>query len=122
MRTQHVNNAVYLSYVEDCGFQRLKHFQWPLQRMLDEGHALLFRKRHIQYVQPALFDDEIEVATYVYDVKRASALRYYSITRVSDGALLAQVNSRGVWVDLKTGLPVRFPEQFLADFAANIVP
>ena len=120
-QAQHVNNAAYLSYVEDCGFQLLKHFKWPMQRMMDEGHAILIRKQHLHYVQPALFDDEIEVASYVYDVKRASAMRYYAITRVSDGALLAQVNSLGVWVDLKTGLPARFPKQFLADFAANAV-
>ena len=118
-QAQHVNNAVYLSYAEDCAFQLVKHFQWPAQRMRDEGFAILFRKHQIQYVQPALFDDEIEVASYVYDVKRASAMRYYSLTRVSDGALLAQVNSLGVWVDLKTGRPARFPDRFLADFAAN---
>jgi acyl-CoA thioester hydrolase len=87
--------------------------------MMDEGRAILIRKNQIQYVQPALYDDEIEIASYVYDVKRTSALRYYSITRVSDGALLAQVNSLGVWVDLKTGQPARFPDQFLADFALN---
>jgi acyl-CoA thioester hydrolase len=120
-QAQHVNNAVYLSYVEDCSFQLVKHFKWPEERMRDEGFAILIRKHHIQYLQPALLDDEIEVASYVYDVKRASAMRYYSITRVSDGALLAQVNSLGVWVNLKTGLPARFPEQFLVDFAANAV-
>ncbi len=120
-QAQHVNNAVYLSYVEDCGFQLLKHFRWPMQRMMEESRAILIRKHQIQYLQPALFDDEIEVASYVYDVKRASAMRYYSITRVSDDALLAQVNSLGVWVDLKTGQPARFPDQFLADFAANAV-
>jgi acyl-CoA thioesterase FadM len=52
-------------------------------------------------------------------VKRASAMRYYAITRMSDGALLAQVNSLGVWVNLATGLPARFPDQFLTDFAPN---
>jgi len=77
---------VYLSYVEDCGLQLVKHFKWPAQRMRDAGCAILIRKHHIQYVQPALLDDEIEVALYVYGVKRASAMRYYSITRVSDGA------------------------------------
>lgn len=118
-QAQHVNNAVYLSYVEDCGFQLVKHFKWSMQRMRAEGFAILIRKHQIQYVQPALFDDEIEVASYVYDVKRASAMRYYAVTRVSDGALLAQVNSLGVWVNLKTGLPARFPDQFLTDFAPN---
>jgi acyl-CoA thioesterase FadM len=71
-------------------------------------------------LQPALFDDEIEVSSYAYDVQRASATRYYAITRVGDGALLAQVNSLGVWVDLKTGQPARFPGQFLGDFAPNV--
>ena len=118
-QAQHVNNAVYVSYAEDCAFQLVKHFKWPVQRMRDAGFAILIRKHHIQYMQPALFDDEIEVSSYVYDVKRASALRYYSIKRVGDEALLAQVNSLGVWVDLKSGLPARFPEQFLADFALN---
>ncbi len=120
-QAQHVNNAVYLSYVEDCGFQLVKHFKWPEQRMREAGCAILIRKHHIQYVQPALLDDEIEISSYVYDVKRASATRYYAITRVSDGALLAQVNSLGVWVNLNSGLPARWPEQFLADFAANSV-
>jgi len=120
-QAQHVNNAVYLSYVEDCSFQLMKHFRWPLQRMRAEDCAILIRKQHIQYLQPALFDDEIEVRSYVYGVQRASAMRYYSITRVSDGALLAQVNSLGVWVDLKTGMPRRFPDQFLADIAPNAV-
>ncbi len=90
-----------------------------MQRMMDDGRAILIRKHQIQYLQPALFDDEIEIASYVYDVERTSAMRYYSITRVSDGALLAQVNSLGVWVDLTTGSPARFPEQFLVDFASN---
>jgi acyl-CoA thioester hydrolase len=120
-QAQHVNNAVYLQYAEECGFQLLKHFQWPMQSMRDKGHAILIRKHHIQYVQPALYDDEIEIASYVYDVKRASAIRYYSITRMSDGALLAQVNSLGVWVNLETGQPERFPNEFLTDFAANAV-
>jgi acyl-CoA thioester hydrolase len=118
-QAQHVNNAVYVSYIEDCGFQLVKHFNWSQQRMRDEGFAILIRKHHVQYVQPALLDDELEISSYVYDVRRASATRYYAIKRVSDGALLAQVNSLGVWVNLKTGTPARWPEQFLADFAPN---
>lgn len=118
---QHVNNAVYLAYVEECGFQLLKYFKWPMQRMRDENHAILIRKHHIQYVQPALYDEEVEIASYVYDVKRVSAMRYYAITRVSDGALLAQVNSLGVWVNLNTGQPERFSEQFILDLAPNSV-
>ncbi len=90
--------------------------------MREAGFAIFIRKHQIQYVQQALFDEEIEVASYAFDVKRATAMRYYAITRVSDGALLAQVQSVGVWVDLKTGRPIRIPDPFRADFAPNLVP
>jgi acyl-CoA thioester hydrolase len=117
---QHVNNAVYLSYIEDCGMELLKAFGWPVTRMNDEGFGIIIRKHHIQYLQPGVYDDEIDIATWAYDVKRVSGTRYYAITRASDGALLAQVNSVGVWVDLKTGQPIRVPSQFRSDFRPNI--
>ncbi len=88
--------------------------------MRDEGFAIFIRTHRIQYLQQALLDDEVEIASYAYAVKRATATRYYAMTRVTDGALLAQVNSVGVWVDLKTGQPIRIPDQFRADFAPNL--
>ncbi len=119
-QAQHVNNAVYLSYVEDCGMEVLKAFHWPVTRMIAEGFAILVRRQHIQYVRPALYDDELELTTWAYAMQRATATRHYTIMRVSDGALLAQVNSMCVWVDLKTHQPIRIPAQFKADFLPNL--
>jgi acyl-CoA thioester hydrolase len=117
----HVNNTVYLSYVEDCGMQVLKAFGWPVQRMTREGFAIVVRRHHIQYLQPAVLDDELEVATWAYGMKRATATRHYTIARVSDGAVIARVNSLCVWIDLATGQPIRVPPHFKADFTPNIV-
>jgi acyl-CoA thioester hydrolase len=116
----HVNNAVYLRYVENCSMAVIAAHGWPVQRMTAEGFAILLRRHQIQYLQPALLDDELEVATWVSEVKRVTALRHYTITRVRDGALLARVNTLGVWVNLATGQPMRPPASFLADFAPNI--
>ena len=51
------------------------------------------------------------------EVKRATAVRHYTITRVSDGMLMARAYTLYVWVDLSTGQPIRIPSRFLADFA-----
>jgi acyl-CoA thioester hydrolase len=115
---QHVNNAVYLAYVEDCGVQVAAAYGWPLARMQAEGFAIVARRHQIEYRQPAVLDDELELATWVSDVKRASAVRHYTITR--DSTLLAQARTRWVWADAKTGRPVRIPDAFLADFTPNI--
>jgi acyl-CoA thioester hydrolase len=117
----HVNNAVYMNYVTECGMKVLAAHGWPWQRMQAEGFGIYLRESRILYLRPALLDDELEIATWASDVRRATAQRHYTIRRAADGALLAQAHTYSVWVDLKSGQPIRIPKDFLADFASNIV-
>ena len=118
---QIVNNPVYLDYIEDCGMQVIAAHGWPVDRMTSAGFAIILRRHQIEYLQPARRDDELEIATWASDVKRSSATRHYTISRVSDGALLAQIHTLGVWIDLATGRPIRIPADFIQNFAPNIV-
>jgi len=117
---QHVNNAVYLDYVNECGLQVCTAHGWPWQRMVEEGFAVYLRQARLQYLQPAVLGDELEISTWVSEVRRASSARHYTFQRAGDGALLAQAYMRSAWVDLQTGLPIRIPQHMLADFAHNI--
>jgi acyl-CoA thioester hydrolase len=117
----HVNNAVYLAYVEDCGVQMAAACGWPMARMAAEGFAVVARQHRIEYRLPALLDDLLDVATWISDVKETSAIRHTTITREQDGALLAQVRTVHLWLDLNTGDPTTVPAQFLADLSPNIV-
>lgn len=116
----HVNNAQYMVYAGECGFQAIAHFGWPWQRMLQAGFGIYIRRAWLQYLQAARPDDEVEISTWIYDVRRVTAVRHYQIHRVSDGRLLAQVNTTGVWVDVEKNTPVRIPQQMMEDFRANI--
>lgn len=118
---QHVNNAVYLAYVEDCGVQLAALRGWPISRIQAEGFALIARQHQIEYRQPALLHDELAIATWFSHLKRATAIRHYTIRRVRDGALLARVNTLYVWVNSTTGQPIRVPAHFIQDFADNRV-
>jgi acyl-CoA thioester hydrolase len=117
----HVNNAAYLEYIEECGMQLVAAFGWPFQRMIEEGRAILIRRFQIRYRQPAALGDELEVASWASGVRRSTAVRHYFIRRAEDGELLVEVHGLGVWVDLASGRPVRFPAQFLEDFKLNLV-
>ena len=112
--------ATLLVFAGECGRQVINAHGWPMERMLDEGFAILLKSNRIEYFQPACLDDELELATWVSNVRRVSALRHYTIQRVKDGARLAWIHALGVWVNLAGGAPRRAPEQFLADFAPNI--
>lgn len=117
---KHVNNSVYAEYVEDCGMQCIAHYKWPAMRMVEWGLGIFYRRLWIEYVQPAWFDDEIQITAWLSDVKRATAMRHFTVSRVADGALLARVSVLGVCADITTGAPRRIPQEMLDDFAPNI--
>jgi acyl-CoA thioester hydrolase len=119
--TRQVGDATLLEYVEACGFGVIAAHDWPAARMAAQGFAIILRRHQVEHVASAALDDEVEIATWASDIKRVSATRHYTIRRVADGTLLTRVDTLGVWVDLKSGRPIRIPSDFLADFAPNLV-
>jgi acyl-CoA thioester hydrolase len=117
---QHVNNANYMVYFEDAGVQVCQAHGWPMTRVMEAGFGLVARRYRIEYRQPAVFGDELEIATWASDMKRATAVRHYTIRRAAGGELLAKAHVLWVWVDLGSGRPIRIPADFRADFAPNI--
>jgi acyl-CoA thioester hydrolase len=117
----HVNNAAYLEFAEDCGVEVAAAYEWPMARCMDAGFAILVRRHQILYRRPATLGDDLEVKTWISDVRRVQAIRHYTITQVETSQQLARLRSTYVWVDLSSGKPIRIPEVFLRDFEANIV-
>ncbi|MBP8972808.1 MAG: acyl-CoA thioesterase [Anaerolineae bacterium] len=115
----HVNNANYMAYLEECGVRVAEAYGWSPARMAEAGFGIVARHYRLEYQQPALFGDELTVATWYSDAKRSSAIRHYTITRPCDGALIARARVTWVWVDLASGRPIRIPDEFIAAFAPN---
>lgn len=117
---QHVNNANYMVYFEECGITTAVAHGWPISRMIHAGFGIVARNYQIDYRLPALLGDELAVSTWISDVKRASAVRHYTLKRVQDDALLARARALWVWIDLDSGHPIRIPPDLIADFQPNI--
>lgn len=116
----HVNNSVYVHYAEDCGAQVRRAYGWPVSRLHEMGYRVVTRRHKIEYKLPALVDDDLEIATWLSHIEPDSALRHYTITRVSDGALLTRIRARVGWENIATGQPAIIPPAFLRDLAENI--
>jgi acyl-CoA thioester hydrolase len=116
----HVNNAAYMTYCEDISTQVGRDLGWSMQSMMDEGFALVMRRFRILYLDSAILDDDVEIMTWFSDLKRATAVRHYQLTRVSDGTLLAKARALIVCFDLKKQRPIRIPQHFLNDFLPNM--
>lgn len=117
---QHVNNATYLNFMEECGIQAAHSVGWSMGRMRGEGVGIVARRHQIEYRQQAQLGEDLAISTYLSDVKRSSAIRHYLITRADDGALIAQARSLWVFVNIASNMPMRIPGEFFNAFAATI--
>lgn len=117
---RHVNNAMYLSYMETAGADAASGIGWPMQHLLEYGQFSVPRWSHVLYRGQAAIGDELEIVSYVSDVRRSSWIRHDTIARVSDGAILTRGHTRWVWIDLKTYRPCPILAEFLADWDGYI--
>jgi acyl-CoA thioester hydrolase len=108
----HVNNAVYVAYVEEAGARLAEAHGWSVERMTEEKSAILTQRHRIEYRQAARMGEELDISTWYSDTSRASALRHCLIRRAEDGELLVQAQVHCIWVDLKTGHHIGTPDDW----------
>ncbi|MFN8528261.1 MAG: YbgC/FadM family acyl-CoA thioesterase [Anaerolineae bacterium] len=116
----HVNNANYLTFMEEAGFQASKSFGWSAARMRAENFGIFARRIQIEYRQQATYDEELTISTYLSDVRRANATRHYIIARAEDGAIVAQARGLFIFVNPQTNTIARLPREIMDDFSAHI--
>ena len=119
-QVQHVNNAVYLAYIEDCGVQMAAARGWPIARLQEDGHRITARQHRIEYRAPAMLGDMLHVSMWLSNIGRTSFSRHTTVTRPGDGALVARAHTVHQWMAPGTGKPTAIPHAFLADAASDI--
>lgn len=107
----HVNNAKYFSYIEEAGVQAAAQFGVLMTDLLEQGYGSVARKTRIEYNQQVRLGEDLEITTYLSDVRAASATRHFILRRAADQALVAQAYVVWAYIDIHTGRPVRFPQE-----------
>ncbi len=110
---QHVNNAVYVAYIDDAALQDYAAHGWPAARMQAAGFMVAVRRHQIEYRLPALLDDMLRIETW----RDGASARYTAIRRAADGALLVQSLMQLGWTEPATGAPVDPPPEFITGLA-----
>ncbi|GMW02261.1 MAG: hypothetical protein AMXMBFR84_33970 [Candidatus Hydrogenedentota bacterium] len=111
---RHLNNSEYLAYAEDCSVMELRDAGWPADRIRDSGFAIVAKSHRMEYLQPAVYGDTVEISTWKYDSNAGSYRQYYLFRRPSDGALLARIDSQWAAVALTDWTPCSLPPAFPA--------
>jgi len=96
----HVNNVVYLRWVQEAATSH-----WHVLATDEQKQALLWvvRKHEIEYRRAALKGDAIVARTWVGEASGRTFERHTEILRKADGKLLAKARTLWTPVDVETG-------------------
>ncbi len=109
----HVNNTVYVRWVQDVASAHWENAASPTQRT---ALAWVLLRHEIDYKHPALPGDRVLARTWVGEASGATFERHVELLRAADQRLLAR--SRTVWcpVDARSGRPRRVTAELQACF------
>ena len=99
----HLNNANYLRFMQEIAFDASAAAGYDHKKYEQMKRTWLIRATEIEYIAPVLYNDQIEVKTWVADFRRASSRRVYEFRQAGQSALVAQAYTDWVFIDAQTG-------------------
>ena len=112
----HVNNAVYLRYVEDCARAHAEQKGFTLEAFKNSGVLPVVRRHEITYHAPATLGDTLVISTEVIQLGGAKAVRHNKVKLEKNDVLLVEVLTDWVWLDPESKRPKRVPQEVLTAF------
>lgn len=113
----HVNNVAYVQWMQEIA---VEHYASLGGIEAQGSDATWFVREHsIEYLRPAFAGEEIEIKTWVENIRRVRSLRKYEFVRRSDGQVLVKGETDWVFVDVRTGRPLPIPEEVSSVFALS---
>jgi acyl-CoA thioester hydrolase len=112
----HVSNLKYVAWMQEIAIQHSAAKGWPVERYLKGGAAWVVRSHFITYLRPALEGETITLQTWVDEIKQCSCVRRYLMMRTDDQKVLVEGETNWVYVDRKSGRPLRMPEELRVAF------
>lgn len=114
-----VNHAVYLQWFQEVAFDASAALGYDMKAYADLNAAWVMRGIDVEFLQPAHYQENIEVTTWVSDFRRVRSHREYEARRASDGALLTRAHADWVFIDSTTFALRRVPAEAVALFAPD---
>jgi acyl-CoA thioester hydrolase len=114
----HVNNAVYLQWLDRIAWTHAARLGTPLASCLAMRRGMAVRHTRIDYLEAALLGDSLLLATWLVACDgRLRCTRRFEILRLGDGKRVADAEIEYFCLNLDTGKPCRFPREFTESYA-----
>jgi acyl-CoA thioester hydrolase len=110
---QHVNNAVYLQWLDRIAWAHSAELGISLEHCLAIRCGMAVRHTRVDYLEAARLDDLLVLGTWIVaSDDRLRCTRRFEILRVADGKRVLEAEIDFFSLNLDTGKPCRFPREF----------
>lgn len=115
-RFGHVNNAVYLNWVEQAATDHAEAIGFGHAWAKVQDRTWVVREHRITYRRPLTYGDVVLVTTIPERLTGARAWRRTEVHRETDGVLVAEAITEWTWIRTSDGRPARLPADLLDFF------
>ena len=116
----HVNNVVYVQWMQDIAVEHYASIGGIEAQGADATWVV--RQHSVEYLLPAFEGEEIEIRTWVEDLRKVRSLRKYEFVRKNDGKTLVKGETDWVFIETKTGRPKAIPVEVGKIFTPSLPP
>ncbi len=116
----HVNNVVYVQWMQNVAILHSTEQGWSQEKYFETKAGWVAKSHYVQYKSPAFLNDEILIYTWISSMSQLSSLRKYKFIRKADSKVLAEAETDWVFVNIKTGRPMKIFEPVKNSF--QIIP
>lgn len=102
----HVNNVAYVQWMQDAA---IRHGESITEYKPAQNTTWYAREHRIEYLLPAFLGEEIEVRTWLTEIKRVRVHRKYEFIRKADRKVIVKGETDWVYIDSNTGRPLAIP-------------
>jgi acyl-CoA thioester hydrolase len=113
----HVNNAVYLNYLEYARELYLDHHGLDYQSVVSAGYGIWVAEAKVSYLSSALPGEELEITTENHELGAASVVLKQTIVGPGNRRVL-EAFLKLVWVGAN-GRPTRIPADWRPHFTTS---
>jgi acyl-CoA thioester hydrolase len=113
----HVNNVAYVQWMQDIAVEHYSSIG-GIEAQGPEA-TWVVREHRVEYLLPAFAGEEIEVTTWVENIRRVRSLRKYEFIRKADSKVVVKGETDWVFVNIESGSPRAIPRQVTDVFSKN---
>jgi len=112
-RFGHVNNVVYVQWMQDVASAHIEQLGLGLNEYLQLKHAMVAVEHHVQYRKAAFEGDELILRTWLSDLNALYSFRQYAFYRPQDQNVLFTGSTQWACIEIASGRPKRMSPSFI---------